>query len=430
MEGGGLFDDILSREQAPPEPTVYTVAEITRRLKRLIEGAYGDLAVNGEISNFRRAPSGHLYFTLKDADAQLSAVMFRGEAQRLTAPVEEGLSVVATGRLSVYAPRGNYQIIVRTIEIKGAGALEAAFRALVDKLAKEGLFDPERKRPIPEFPRRIGIVTSPSSAAVIDMLRVFARRFPNVHVTLFPVSVQGAAAKSEIVAAIEHANGFEDIDVLIVGRGGGSLEDLWAFNEEIVARAIVASRIPVVSGVGHEVDVTIADLAADLRAATPTAAAELVVPREADLAERLTRLRDRLGTALAHRVAFAQARLDGLARAVRAETLLREMETHEQRIDDLFTIAKGALRSGHALADRRLEGLKGKLESLDPLAVLARGYSVTTDADTGAILRDAGALSEGQRMRTRLARGSVLSSVSQTHVEKEGAHGRSEAKDV
>ena len=400
---------------------VLSVSALTAMIKTLLEDAMGRVAVAGEISNLRRAPSGHVYFTLKDDSSQIAAVMFRSDAQRSRVDLTEGLEVVCTGRVSVYAPRGNYQIIVRRVEIRGAGALEAAFRRLVEKLTKEGLFDEDRKRPLPLLPRRIGIITSPSGAAVIDMLRVFARRFPNVWVTIFPTSVQGKVAKHEIVDAIERANAFEDIELLILARGGGSLEDLWPFNEEIVARAVAASRIPIVTGVGHEVDVTIAGLAADYRAATPTAAAEAALPPEIDLRDQLSALGDRLKRSLLAQLDYADTHLGGLARTVRPEVLQRQLESLYQRGDDLFAIASGSLRAQQELADKHIEGVFAQLGSLDPLAVLARGYSVTTDLATSEILRDVKDVKPGGTILTRLAHGEIESDVTGTRRMEGGA---------
>ena len=400
---------------------VLTVSALTAVIKSLLEDTIGTVTVAGEVSNLRRPPSGHLYFTLKDPSSQIAGVMFRSDAQHSKVELAEGLEVVCTGRVSVYPPRGNYQIIVRRVEIRGAGALEAAFRKLVEKLTKEGLFDEERKRPVPLVPRRIGIITSPSSAAVIDILRVFARRFPNVWATVFPTSVQGKPAKDEIVDAIERANAFEDIEVLILARGGGSLEDLWSFNEEVVARAVAASRIPVVTGIGHEVDVTIAGLAADHRAATPTAAAEAAMAPESDLRDQLSALRDRLARSLAGQLDYAGTHLAGLARSVRPEVLQRQLESHFQRTDDLFAIASGGLRAQQELSGEHLEGIFAQLRSLDPLAVLARGYSVTTDLATGEILRDVKSVQPGQGILTRLAQGEMESDVTRARKMKGSA---------
>ena len=262
-----------------PERHIWKVSELTVRIRDLLEGAFRDLWVEGEVSNFRAAQSGHLYFTLKDEKSQIRCVCFRDQVRGLKFRPEDGLHVTVRGSLSVYEPRGEYQIYVTHIEPVGLGALQLAFEQLKKKLAAEGLFDAGRKKPLPVLPRCIGVVTSPTGAAIRDILRVLKRRFPNVHVSLYPVKVQGEGAAAEIVRAIRHFNRGSVVDVLIVARGGGSFEDLWAFNEEIVARAIAESEIPVITGIGHETDFTIADFVADLRAPTPSAAAEIVVVR-------------------------------------------------------------------------------------------------------------------------------------------------------
>src|ERR1700732_2013337 len=270
MDQASLFDLM-------PERRVWKVSELTAGIRELLERAFTDVWVEGEVSNFRPAQSGHLYFTLKDARAQVRCVCFRDQACRLKFHPEDGLQVTVRGSISVYEPRGEYQIYVTNIEPVGLGALQLAFEQLKKKLSEEGLFDEARKKPLPALPRCIGVVTSPIGAAIRDILRVLKRRFPNVHVQLYPVKVQGEGAASEIVQALRYFNRVKTVDVLILARGGGSLEDLWAFNEEVVARAIFASEIAVISGVGHETDFTIADFVADLRAPTPSAAAEIVV---------------------------------------------------------------------------------------------------------------------------------------------------------
>ena len=278
--GQSLFD-------FQPQRQVYSVSELTQRLKGLLETQFPDVWVAGEISNLRPATSGHLYFTLKDSNAQLRAVCFRSQARYLKFKPRDGVSVIARGRLSVYEARGEYQLLVELLEPAGLGALQLAFEQLKAKLAAEGLFDTARKKPLPVLPRTVGIVTSPSGAVIRDILRVLRRRYRNMNALLYPVRVQGEGAAQEIVQAIEHLNRRGGVDVMILARGGGSLEDLWAFNEEDVARAIAASRIPIISGVGHESDFTIADFVADLRAPTPSAAAELVVHRKQDFQAEL-----------------------------------------------------------------------------------------------------------------------------------------------
>jgi exodeoxyribonuclease VII large subunit len=344
---------------SPPAEGTLTV----RQVNELVRGAIArhlppTLHVLGEIGDCSRAASGHLYFTLKDEHSELRCVMWRSSAGRVRFELQTGLAVIATGSLDVYAPRGTYQLIVRRIEPRGVGALDLAFRQLKAKLEREGLFDPRRKRPLPRFPERIAIITSESGAAICDILKTIARRFPAVEVLLFPVRVQGEGAAAEIAAAIalmnEHAAALGGIDVAIVGRGGGSLEDLWAFNEEVVARAIAASRVPIVSAVGHEIDISISDLVADVRAATPTAAAELVTPHVADLRSWLMRLADRCTRAAAHTLELSRSRLkavlsyEGLARP------LARLREQVQLLDERQARLGEALLKRLAVSRRRL----------------------------------------------------------------------------
>ncbi|HUW58735.1 MAG TPA: exodeoxyribonuclease VII large subunit [Planctomycetota bacterium] len=395
------------------EPTgerhVYTVTEITRAVKTTLEGTFGRVWVTGEVSNLRRPQSGHVYLTLKDESCQLSAVMFRGVASRVRFDLTDGMQVVVGGELTVYEARGNYQVIITSLEPRGVGALELAFKQLVEKLRREGLFDDEHKVPIPAFPRHIAVVTSPTGAAIRDILQVTFRRFPGMHVTIYPVRVQGEEAAREIAGGIRELNRIGGFDVIITGRGGGSLEDLWAFNEEVVARAIYASEIPVVSAVGHEIDVTISDMVADLRAATPTAAAELVVPRRADLEATLLDAARRLRHALAGRGVTARAMLNTLRVRVGPARLRGHLAQLIQRTDDLGTRLGVALRGLIRHFTARLAGTGGKLDSLSPLRVLERGYSITR-AD-GTVLRDAGETAPGDRINTILFRGRITSRV-------------------
>ncbi len=277
---------MISQGQVKPG-RIYTVTEITRLVKGALESAFPVLWVEGEISNFHRHSSGHLYFTLKDERSQLRGVMFRGDARRATFDLKDGLQVICRGRLNVYEPRGEYQIVIEKVEPKGKGALQLAFEQLKEKLRAEGLFDPRHKKPLPLFPKRVGIVTSPRGAAIVDILRTLERRFARLNIIIYPVKVQGEGAADEIVMGIDHLGARPDIDVIIVGRGGGSIEDLWTFNEEKVARAIFRCPIPVISAVGHEVDFTIADFVADIRASTPSVAAEIVIEEERALVEKI-----------------------------------------------------------------------------------------------------------------------------------------------
>jgi len=323
------------------------------------------------------------------------------------------MEVVAFGGLTVYEPRGQYQLIIQRIQPRGIGALQLAFLQLKARLEKEGLFDPAHKRPLPLIPRRIAIVTSPTGAAVRDILKQLNERFPNFDALIVPVRVQGAEAPGEIADAIRYLNTRDDIDVMIVGRGGGSIEDLWAFNEEVVARAIYASRIPVISAVGHEIDVTISDLVADVRALTPTAAGEMVVPDKAALHEQLDQLAVRLRNALMNEIELARSRLEALERAVSLTQFLELVHRHQQRLDELQSRLQTLLAHRTQLGRERLGTLAGRLDALSPLKVLGRGYSIT--------LRDGSAVTSfdqvrpGDKIQTVLDRGRVDSTVNQTH---------------
>ncbi|MDW7760779.1 MAG: exodeoxyribonuclease VII large subunit [Acidobacteriota bacterium] len=380
---------------------VYTVSELTRLVKGVLETALPQVWVEGEISNFHRHSSGHIYYTLKDEKSQIRAVLFRGDARRAVFEMKDGLQVVCRGRINVYEPRGEYQIVVDLVEPKGKGALQLAFEQLRDKLKSEGLFDPARKKKIPVFPKKIGIVTSPRGAAIADILRILDRRFARVHILLYPVKVQGEGAADEIAAAIEYFGRRGDMDVLIVGRGGGSIEDLWAFNEEKVARAIAACPVPVISAVGHEVDFTIADFAADLRASTPSAAAEIVVETETVFQERIAALRRSLEqefrygirarrenvTALTHHRIFQgfRVRLLNLQQQVdemeeRARTVirgeLRKINAGRTRTLVLAEKAVAAMREKIRRPRATWERLTASLHNLSPFAVLKKGYAI------------------------------------------------------
>jgi exodeoxyribonuclease VII large subunit len=411
-----------------------SVSELSRRIRDLLEGQFAQVWVAGEVSQPKTYDSGHTYFTLKDPHAQISAVLFRGSASALRFKLEHGLEVVVEGRLSHYAGSGRTQIIASLIEPKSLGALQLAFEQLKARLQAEGLFSPERKRPIPPHPRRIGIVTSLQGAAVRDMLSILRRRFPGLLVRIRPVAVQGEGAGGQIAAAIGLFNErFPDTDVLLVGRGGGSLEDLWAFNEEAVARAIAGSRIPVISCVGHETDTTIADFAADLRAPTPSAAAELAVPEKAALRQGLRESERRLRAGLGGILRSAEERL----RALRgSRTLLRPqglVEDRAQRVDDLRARLplglrhlvlrlserldrcgarrlEGSLRARLAHCGKDLAARAGRLDALSPLAVLSRGYAIARLAD-GRVVREAREVAAGDRVEVRVHEGSFLAEV-------------------
>ncbi|MGE0608078.1 MAG: exodeoxyribonuclease VII large subunit [Pirellulales bacterium] len=394
-----------------PNPAALSVSQLTDQLKDVVETSFPQVWVSGEISNFSRPASGHCYLTLKDDKAQLRAVVWRTAASRLRFELEDGLEVLCQGSVEVYAPRGTYQLVVQQIVPKGIGALELALRKLREKLAAEGLFDPGLKRPLPRFPRRIAVVTSPTGAAIRDFLEVLRRRWRGADVLIVPTRVQGAGAAQEIAAAIAVANQLiDDIDVLVVTRGGGSLEDLWCFNEEPVVRAIHASRIPVVSAIGHEIDVTLADMAADVRALTPSEAAERVVPHEDEIRAALAQHAGRMAHGLRRQTQAARARLEMLASRRVLRRPLELVHDLARRLDELQLTADRAMRRQIDRHGRHLAGLAAQLESLSPLAVLSRGYSVTQRAD-GTLLRDSADLRIGEEIATRFAHGRAVSRV-------------------
>ena len=427
---------------------MFTVSELTGLLRTSIEEQFSDIWLEGELSNLRAPGSGHVYCTLKDRASQIRAVLFRSSAVRLRFALQEGLQVIVRGRLTVYEPRGEYQIVLSTVEPKGVGALQLAVEQLKARLAAEGVFDQERKKPIPVFPRTVGVVTSLTGAAIRDILAVLRRRWPTLHILIAPVQVQGEAAGRQIAEAMNDLNDWGPVDVIIVGRGGGSLEDLWSFNEEIVVRAIAASHVPVVSAVGHEIDVTLADFVADLRAPTPSAAAEAVVPVLAEVVERLRELTVRAGQVMLRHCAFERQRLEG---GIGGLTDVRfRLQESAQRTDDLVDrlreLIQRLLTCGHkrvheaqrdlsglnpiltikqGLAtvpqfSKRLEGQMGvrlaqhrhrihamlaQLNTLSPLAILGRGYGILRTVPGGQIVRHASDLEVGQELEAQLSRG-------------------------
>jgi len=445
------------REPIAPEPRrVFSVSQLTDRIRSLLEERFFEIWVEGEISNCFVAKTGHMYFTLKDTQAQIKAVTFRSAIRYLRFKPQDGLRVVARGRLTVYDPKGEYQIVCEHLEPEGLGARQLAFDQLKERLAREGLFDPRRKRALPALPRKIGVVTSLDGAAVRDIIKVLRRRYANAHIVIRPARVQGEGAALDIARGMAAIGKVKGVDVVIVGRGGGSIEDLWAFNEEVVARAIAGCPVPTISAVGHETDITIADFVADLRAPTPSAAAEMVVARKDDFCAHIDRLahrvntlmqgrlhkvRARLGTieaksgyaGFAMRIAMRGRRADDLShqllRALRAQLARRErgyqtlrlaLERFDVRrrfgtIRTQLVAVEGRLRSSvdrqvH-VADARLRGAAARLESLSPLAVLARGYAVCWNEDRTAIIRDAAVVERGERVHVRLERGELECSV-------------------
>ncbi|MBD3674020.1 MAG: exodeoxyribonuclease VII large subunit [Planctomycetaceae bacterium] len=399
------------------ESAPLTITEFTSQVKELIEANFDTVTVVGEISNFIRASSGHLYFTLKDDKSQLRGIMWKGNAARMKFDIHDGLEVIVTGRLEVYAARGSYQLISSRMIPQGMGGLELAFRQLQEKLAKEGLFNPEYKQPIPRFPRRIALVTSPTGAAVRDMLQVMTRRWPGLNVVLLPVAVQGAGAAEQIAAAINYAPRIPDVDLIITGRGGGSLEDLWPFNEEMVAREIFACPIPVISAVGHEIDVSISDLVADRRALTPSEAGELSTPSAEDLKTGLVALQNQMATALRNRAHQARLQLESLeSRPVFARPM-QIIDGLRQQLDEWDADLKQTLSRAFEQKRKDIEQLASRLDALSPLNVLKRGYSVTRTAE-GRVVKKTDDVQAGDQIITRLIDGEVASQVSSSNKSK------------
>ena len=383
-----------------------TIAQLNDLVKGTLERSLEALWVVGEISNFRVPPSGHCYFTLKDDKSQIAAVMFRRQGGGLPFAPENGMEVLCFGRVSLYTARGDLQLYVERMEPRGQGALYVAFEQLKKKLAAEGLFDEKRKRPLPFLPVSIGIVTSDKGAALHDMLRILRDRFAARRIVIRPVKVQGDGAGPDIAAAIAELSRSGEVDVMIVGRGGGSIEDLWAFNEEVVARAIAASSVPVVSAVGHEVDFTIADFVADLRAPTPTAAAQMIVPRRADLADQVQMLSDQLRRNLDLKLAASRLALNGLIK--RLADPARELREKQQRLDELSVDLLRRFQEQLRRRRQELSQAAGRLNALSPLAVLDRGYCITHKLPEEFIVKDAESLKVTDLVRITLARGKAI----------------------
>jgi len=365
-----------------------SVTDLTRQIRLVLESGFSSVTVIGEISNFKRYTSGHLYFTLKDESAQLSAVLWRSRAASVKFAPEDGQKVVVTGRITVYEARGNYQIDVISIRPVGVGELQMAFERLKEKLRAEGLFDQDRKKPIPAFPQRIGLVTSPTGAVIHDMMTIMGRRFPGIQAILRPVRVQGPGAAAEIAQGVREFNEYGDVDLIIVGRGGGSLEDLWPFNEEPVARAIAASKIPVVSAVGHETDVTIADFVADLRAPTPSAAIELVVPDRRELLEHVRDFWYRMSEAAGNLLSDRRETIRHLLASYSFNRPIDLLRQHSQRVDELRRSLSVAVRHGFDITTARNSALLQRLHALDPRLALKRGYAIVRQGEKIVPRRD------------------------------------------
>ncbi|QDU92830.1 exodeoxyribonuclease VII large subunit [Lignipirellula cremea] len=392
--------------------SVLSVSQLTGLMKQELEGSFSKVWVCGEVSGVSRPQSGHVYFTLKDEKAQLRAVMWRSTVERLRFELREGIEAVCAGGIDLYPPRGSYQLVVRQMEPLGEGALQLAFRQLHQRLAAEGLFDAELKKPLPQFPRRIAVVTSPTGAAIRDFLEVLRRRWRGVDVLIIPARVQGEGSAREIAAGIRYANQLGDaVDVLVVTRGGGSLEDLWSFNEEEVVRAVHASALPVVSAVGHEVDITLCDLAADVRALTPSEAAERIAPAQADVEATLLSHQRRMQGRMRQRMAELRRRLDGLSQRSVLRRPLEPVRLRERACDELQQRAARAIQRQLQSARRRTDALASRLEALSPLGVLSRGYSLTRQADDGAVIQSSEQLQPGDVIHTTFRQGAVVSRV-------------------
>ncbi|BBA33230.1 exodeoxyribonuclease 7 large subunit [Methylocaldum marinum] len=449
----------MTVKPTPRPETVYTVSRLNRETRFLLNDCFGSIWIEGEISNLSTPSSGHVYFSLKDAEAQIRCAMFRTQSRSLDFKPENGDHVLIRAQVSLYEPRGDFQLIVEYMEETGDGLLLRAFEALKQRLATEGLFDSRHKKPIPGLPQCIGIITSPTGAAVHDVLTVLRRRYPSVSVIIFPVKVQGADAKFEVVKALAAADRLRLCDVLVVARGGGSLEDLWAFNEEIVARAIFECRTPVVTGIGHEIDTTIADFVADLRAPTPSAAAEAVTPDSTVLVARFERIDQQLCLHMKALLERNRSAISILGRRLQQEHPSRRLQTQSQRLDQLELRLRKAMRSTLSNSDvrlrtqlallskhiphrrvqmlderrrqiqqrlcmailralekqgQRVSGLAEHLQAVSPLATLTRGYAVVYKQDTGEILRSYRDIRPGERTETRIADGILVSRIEET----------------
>jgi len=443
-----------------PRSSILTVSSLNQLIRLHLEEVFPEVWVEGEISNLRVPSSGHTYLTLKDASGQIRGVVFRSSGRKLRFAPQEGMHILCRGQVTVYEPRGEYQLIITYMEPRGAGAFQVALEQLKEKLKKEGLFDPLRKRPLPLFPKRIGVVTSPTGAAIWDILKVLHRRLTYVHVLLNPVPVQGEGSAQAIASAINEFNAMSGIDVLIVGRGGGSLEDLWAFNEEVVARAIYDSRIPVISAVGHEIDYTISDWVADLRASTPSAASEMILQCHLDLHQRIASYFDRIQTAIHVRLESETAhihfrvnalrdpskvilgyslRVDDIVsrmqRAIRnilrhhqsSYSHLKDMLLYQNPIDRLrrfsmtlsHTVTRLRQEVGSVLKvqESRMQGILGRLDSLSPLAILGRGYSLSYRLPERQLLREADQVTSGDKVEIRLHHGTLVCDVEEVRKE-------------
>lgn len=393
------------------EQKIYSVSELTRGISLLLEDSFKSVWVEGEVSNFILHTSGHCYLSLKDSDSVIACVIFKHSAAKLKFRIENGMNVICAGRIGVYGKRGQYQLYIDKAEPKGIGALQIAFTQLKEKLYKEGLFDASFKKPIPRFPKTVGIVTSPTGAVIRDIINIINRRFENMHIVIFPAKVQGKGASDEIIDGIESFNRLKNVDVIILARGGGSLEDLWAFNEEPVARAIYNSAIPIVSAVGHEIDYTISDFVSDLRAPTPSAAAELVVCKKNDIVSEIDSYRSRLKQALGNRVGIMERHLEGIMKRYAFKQPLFLIEQYQQSLDEGIKSLSQALNFFVVKKTQTVETAQARLKALSPVAILERGYSITMTMPDSKIMKDSAKAETGAQIKTRLAKGELISRI-------------------
>ena len=388
---------------------MYTVSEITRTIKLMLEENLPTIWIEGEVSNFKAHYSGHYYFTLKDSDAQISAVMWRSRTTQQPFVPEDGMKIQVLGNIRLYEKSGRYQIDIIRMRQAGIGHLQLEFEQLKQRLNAEGIFNKEFKKTLPDFPQTIGLITSPTGAAVQDMINVLKRRAPYLELIIMPVKVQGQGAAEEIAAAIESFNRFAAVDILIIGRGGGSLEDLWAFNEEVVARAVFDSNIPIISAVGHEIDFTISDFVADVRAATPSAAADIAVPDAEELQGRIAYFSQRLTDLLVNRVQMNKNKIKGIMASYGLRRLDDQLKQYALQIDDLNANLVQAISVKHSRSQERVKFYKQRLESVNPKQILLRGYSITYHNDK--VIRDIDDLKSGAEILTEIAQGKIRSIV-------------------
>jgi len=398
-------------EELNQDICVYSVSEITNNIKTSLEESFANIWIEGEISNFKLPSSGHMYFTLKDENSQLKAVMFKGANSKLKFEPKDGLKVLVYGNITVYEKGGNYQINIKKMEPKGLGELQLAFLQLKEKLEKEGLFDRSKKKAIPRFPNKIGIVTSPTGAAIRDILNVLSRRYSHANIIINPAAVQGDNAKHEIAQAINEFNEMKEVEVIIIGRGGGSIEDLWAFNEELVAYAIFNSKIPIISAVGHEIDWTISDFVADLRVPTPSAAAELVAAEESALRETLSYYIEKLLQPIQNKFNNFRNRIELAKQHYVFKEPTNMITQHRQRVDEVENFLKNKITYSLNLQKNNMANLTSRLENLNPLRVLKRGYSITTKVKSTTVIKDISSLKEGEELETKLSNGKFISQI-------------------